>query len=110
MAVDTPEDLDSPLASQPGLLASHLAAEKALAAGLGRTEAIDASDHERGTAHAAAPADSRVIVAFDTIVVLDGRVLGKPVSVEDAWGMLRALSGRTHEVVTGVAIAASRAR
>ena len=45
-----------------------------------------------------------LVVAFDTIVVLDGRVLGKPEDVDDAWAMLRALSGRTHEVVTGVAI------
>lgn len=49
------------------------------------------------------PRDSMVL-AFDTIVVLDGHVLGKPRDVSEAWRMLRALSGRTHEVVTGVAI------
>jgi len=37
--------------------------------------------------------------------VLDGRVLGKPADVADGWRMLRSLSGRTHQVVTGVAIA-----
>jgi len=40
----------------------------------------------------------------DTIVVLDGEVLGKPVDREDAERMLRALSGRTHQVVSAVAI------
>ena len=40
----------------------------------------------------------------DTIVVLDDEVLGKPVDREDAERMLRALSGRTHQVVSAVAI------
>jgi septum formation protein len=93
MAVDTPEDLTSELAGQPGLLAAHLAAEKASAA---RDERVLASED--------------VVVAFDTIVVLDGAVLGKPLDVADAWRMLRALSGREHEVVTGVALLASDMR
>jgi len=42
-----------------------------------------------------------VIIAADTIVVLDGRILGKPGSPEHACAMLRQLSGRTHEVYTG---------
>jgi septum formation protein len=45
-----------------------------------------------------------VVVGADTIVVLDGSVLGKPANAEDAATMLRRLSGRTHEVVTGVAV------
>lgn len=44
------------------------------------------------------------IVGADTIVVLDGKVLGKPEDEEDAARMLRALSGRSHEVYTGVSI------
>jgi septum formation protein len=44
------------------------------------------------------------VLAFDTIVVLDRDVLGKPCDRADAERMLRALSGRTHAVVTGVAI------
>ena len=44
------------------------------------------------------------MLCFDTIVVHDGAVLGKPRDEPDAWRMLRALSGRTHEVVTGVAV------
>ena len=44
-----------------------------------------------------------VIVGSDTIVVLDGEVLGKPVDHSEAVRMLTALQGRTHEVFTGVA-------
>ncbi|TLM78939.1 MAG: septum formation protein Maf [Actinobacteria bacterium] len=83
---DTPEDLATP-AADPQELACLLAAEKAVAArgaGLG-------------------PAGATVL-GFDTIVVLDGDVLGKPADTGDAWRMLRALSGRTHEVVTGCAV------
>jgi septum formation protein len=49
------------------------------------------------------PADA-VVIAADTTVELDGRILGKPVDLEDARTMLRALSGRTHRVHTGVAV------
>lgn len=46
----------------------------------------------------------RPILAADTSVVLDGRVLGKPANVSEATEMMRALSGRTHQVLTHVAI------
>ncbi|MGB2628498.1 MAG: Maf family protein [Candidatus Acidiferrum sp.] len=45
-----------------------------------------------------------IVVAADTIVVLDGHILGKPRSTEDARHMLQQLSGRTHSVVTGVSL------
>lgn len=45
-----------------------------------------------------------VILAADTVVVLDGELLGKPVDDDDAIAMLRRLSGRAHEVSTGVAV------
>ena len=85
-AVDTPEELDTPLARDPAGLAAALAAEKAVAA---RAE----SHGMRG-----------LLLCFDTLVVLDRAVLGKPADAADAWRMLRALSGRTHQVVTGVAL------
>jgi len=44
------------------------------------------------------------VIGADTAVAVDGRVLGKPVSGDDAAQMLAALSGRTHEVLTGVAL------
>jgi septum formation protein len=46
-----------------------------------------------------------VVIGSDTIVVVDGDVLGKPVDESDAARMLRRLSGRTHEVITAVAVA-----
>ena len=46
-----------------------------------------------------------VVVAADTVVVIDGQVLGKPGHPEEAKAMLRRLSGVTHEVLTGVAVA-----
>jgi septum formation protein len=45
-----------------------------------------------------------VVVGADTVVVVDGSVLGKPAGPDHAAAMLRRLSGRTHEVVTGVAV------
>ncbi|MVO99687.1 Maf family protein [Paenibacillus lutrae] len=44
-----------------------------------------------------------VVIGSDTIVVLEGQVLGKPVDEEDAFRMLSSLQGRTHEVYSGVA-------
>jgi septum formation protein len=85
-SVDTPEDLTGPLASDPPALAAHLAAEKA--------EAARAHGYAEGA----------LVLCFDTVVILDNRIIGKPNDVPDAWDMLHGLSGRTHEVVTGVAI------
>ena len=45
-----------------------------------------------------------LMITADTIVCLDGRVLGKPRDREDALQMLRDMSGRTHEVFTGVCL------
>lgn len=49
--------------------------------------------------------DGELLITADTIVWLDGRVLGKPVDEADARQMLRDLSGRTHQVITGVTLA-----
>ena len=46
-----------------------------------------------------------VVLGADTTVVCDGEVLAKPTDAEDAKRMLRQLSGRMHEVLTGVAVA-----
>ena len=45
-----------------------------------------------------------IVVGADTVVVIDGVALGKPVDAEDARAMLRRLRGRAHEVITGVAV------
>jgi septum formation protein len=86
VSTDTAEDLMSPLRAAPPVLARSIAADKARAA------------------RAQLGKDAGVIVAFDTIVVLDRTVMGKPVDADDARRMLRALSGRAHQVTTGVAV------
>ncbi len=47
-----------------------------------------------------------IVLGADTVVVIDGAVLGKPADDADAARMLRRLSGRAHEVLTGVALRA----
>ncbi len=57
---------------------------------------------------ARAPEADVMVLGADTVVVLDGEVLGKPVDGAAASDMLGRLSGRTHRVLTGVAVAARR--
>ncbi len=56
----------------------------------------------RAAAEKAGPED--LVIAADTVVALDGKVLGKPRDREDAFAMLSALSGREHRVYTGVTV------
>ena len=55
-------------------------------------------------ARALAADDEAIIITADTMVFLDGLRLGKPTDQDDAARMLRSLSGRTHEVCTGVSL------
>ncbi len=55
-------------------------------------------------AAAAEVSDSTVVIGADTAVVLGGHVFGKPEGQDDCLAMLQALSGRTHQVLTGVAV------
>ena len=48
--------------------------------------------------------DDDVLIAADTIVVCQGRILGKPRDEAEAYAMLRLLSGRDHQVMTGVTV------
>lgn len=59
------------------------------------------SKAELVTARAVGPC---IVLAADTVVVLDGQILGKPRSTEEARKMLELFSGRTHSVVTGVCL------
>ena len=54
--------------------------------------------------------EDELLIAADTVVVLDGKVYGKPEDGADAVRMLRELSGRVHQVATGVTIAAKDKR
>ena len=60
---------------------------------LGKAKAVAANHPEEA-----------VVLSADTVVELDGKILGKPHSREEAVKMLRALSGRSHRVLTGVTI------
>lgn len=63
---------------------------------------LDRISRAKACAVPASPTD--VVIAADTIVTLDGIVLGKPRDPEDAKSMLRLLSGREHTVITGLAV------
>lgn len=69
---------------QPGEVALYIARKKA--------EAFDESVE-----------DNEIVITADTIVTIDGIILGKPEDEEDAVRMLKLLSGKKHEVITGVA-------
>lgn len=58
----------------------------------------------RAKAELVAAVEPLPVLAADTLVVCDGRILGKPETPGEAKAMLRLLSGRTHEVVTGVCL------
>ena len=61
-----------------------------------RRRGIEARTAERG--------DDIVVLGADTTVVVDGEILGKPRDDGDARRMLRRLSGRAHEVMTGISL------
>jgi len=70
-----------------------------LATALARAKARDVADRLR-----AAGSEPALILGADTLVVLDGHPLGKPATRDEARTMLRALRGRSHEVVTAVVL------
>lgn len=59
---------------------------------------------KKASAYQEMMSDDTMLITADTIVWLDGKVYGKPQDVNDARRMLQELSGRTHTVITGVAI------
>lgn len=81
--IDVP-DVDETVAGAPDEMVRVLAERKARAVAEKRSEGL--------------------IVAADTLVALDGRALGKPANDEEAKEMLSSLSGRTHDVFTGVCV------
>lgn len=58
----------------------------------------------KARAVACAQDDDSTVIGADTIVVLENRIYGKPTDEDDAKRMLRELSGKTHQVITGVCI------
>lgn len=59
---------------------------------------------EKAAAYEAALQPDDLVITADTIVWIEGRVLGKPKDEEEAKAMLRQLAGRTHQVITGVTL------
>lgn len=59
---------------------------------------------KKADAYRATMAADELIITADTIVCVDGEVLGKPVDADDARRMLRKLSGKAHDVITAVGI------
>ncbi|MEW6244448.1 MAG: Maf family protein [Bacillota bacterium] len=76
------------MSMEPALLAERLALRKA------KEVALKARDS--------------LVIGADTVVVVDGLVLGKPKDANEAKQMLRMLSGRTHQVITGIAVCDTR--
>ena len=63
--------------------------------------------HEKATSFKNEISDNVIVIAADTIVWCNNKVLGKPIDNEDAKSILKEISGNTHEVITGVSILSS---
>ena len=59
---------------------------------------------KKAEAYRSSMADDELLIAADTVVCLDGRTLGKPHDAQEAKDMLHKLSGRFHQVITGVTV------
>lgn len=59
---------------------------------------------KKAEAYRSSMADDELLIAADTVVCLDGRTLGKPHDAQEAKAMLHKLSGRFHQVITGVTV------
>ncbi|MSQ42499.1 MAG: septum formation protein Maf [Dehalococcoidia bacterium] len=109
------------LTAPPIVLASASPRRRELLAALGVAFTVDAAEIDERSAErdpvrlaeglalckaraVAARHPQAVVVGSDTVVALDGRLLGKPVDAAEARAMLRALRGRAHAVVTGVVV------
>ena len=84
----------------PGAYVRRLAMEKSARA----MAEMTASLVRAGDSSGEEPRDPVVVLGADTGVVIDGEILGKPRDDPDAGSMLRRLSGRRHEVMTGVSL------
>ena len=78
--------------------------EETLPDGTPAEEAVRLLSRQKAEEIAAGRGDAAPVVGADTVVELGGRILGKPASDREAFAMLRALSGRTHRVYTGVTV------
>ncbi len=118
------ETLNMELKGKKIILASASPRRKELLAGLNIEFEVDTGNHFEETYDPSTPSDNipavlsegksfgfhrplasdEVLITSDTLVICDGRVMGKPHGREDAIDMLRFLSGKNHKVITGITI------
>ncbi len=118
------ETLNMELKGKKIILASASPRRKELLAGLNVEFEIDTENHFEETYDPSTPTDkipevlsegksfgfhrplveNEVLITSDTLVICDGRVMGKPHNREEAVDMLRFLSGKKHKVITGITI------
>lgn len=105
LASSSPRRLDllRALGLEPGVRPADV--DETLLPGEDPHDAAERLARAKAVVVAASAPPGTVVLAADTIVVLDGAALGKPRDDEDARRMLRSLRGRGHDVVTGVALA-----
>lgn len=95
-AADVDESLDDDLAGRPHDAARELAGRKARAV----CRRLLEQEREAGSGDG----ECMLVIGSDTMVVLGSRIYGKPVDDDEAAEMIASLSGKTHEVVTGVSV------
>lgn len=78
--------------------------EEVFEPGLSPAELVEHLSRQKAAEVAAGASPEDLVIAADTVVSIDGRVLGKPHSQEEAFSMLSTLSGREHTVYTGVTV------
>lgn len=95
------------LLGQMGIERFHIISpdvDETVAAGLSPARIVEELSLRKAGAAAKRAGPEDLIIAADTVVALDGAVLGKPRSGDEAFAMLSALSGREHHVYTGVTV------
>ena len=95
------------LLGQMGIERFHIISpdvDETVAAGLSPAQIVEELSLRKAGAAAKGAGPEDLIIAADTVVALDGAVLGKPHSGDEAFAMLSALSGREHCVYTGVTV------
>ncbi len=85
--------------SDPAEVVRELALQKAGDIAAHHTEKTGARQSENAEA-----VKGSVVIGADTVVAVDGKILGKPKSHEEAYEMIRMIAGRKHQVFTGVAV------
>ena len=86
---------------RPEIVVSHV--EEKVSSDVPQEVVMELASQKARDVAQTAPAGS-VVIGADTVVAIDGQILGKPATHEEAAAMVRHLSGRTHQVYTGVCL------